>query len=122
MKNDIVVIDDDELTLEMLKRRLRNTPVRLQCFTDSQEAMEYLRNNGSDLLLVDHCMPRQSGLEVLQELASVMDFGEMRAFLCSAATLPGEISAQARSLGAATLSKDMYRDKSALLQLLLPEQ
>lgn len=121
MKDNIVVIDDDELTLDLIKRRLRNTSVRLQCFNDGQQAIDYLRDHDSDVLLIDHCMPKRTGLEVLRELAGVIDLTSTRTFLCSAATLPGAIATEAQTLGASTMTKDLYRDRAALLQLLHAE-
>ena len=121
MSNDIVVVDDDSLTLDLLKRRLRNSPVRLQCFTDGQEAVQYLSSHSSDLLLVDHRMPQQSGLDVLRELAGLTGFEFTRAYLCSAVELPAEILAEARALGVRTLSKELYRDTRGLLSLLISE-
>ena len=118
MSTDLVVVDDDELTLELLGRRLRNTTVRLQCFTDGGRAIRYLRDHESDVLLVDHRMPKQSGLEVLRELAGSSGLQSTRAYLCSAVELPADIAAEAHTLGAATLSKDLYRSTSDLLELL----
>lgn len=115
--NELVVIDDDELTLDLIARRLRGSPVRVKCFRDSELAIKCLTDHSGVVLLVDYNMPGQNGLEVLRKLACAMDFDFTRAYLCSAAELPDAIGAEARSLGVAIQSKDLYRNRDQLVEL-----
>lgn len=116
--DDVVVVDDDDLTLELIKRRLRDTPLNVRCFSDQEGALEYLDDHPTKVLLVDQRMPRQCGLEFLQELAERSGITATRAFLCSAIDLPDSIRVAARSLGVRTLNKDVYQSKEKLEALL----
>lgn len=122
MNDDIVLVDDDELTLELVKRRLQKTAIRLKCFSDGEQAIEYLSDNASSVLLIDYRMPKLNGLEVLRKLALANRLLPARAYLCSAAELPSNIRDEALSIGARILSKDSYRKTDDLLNLLAGNQ
>lgn len=116
--DDIVVVDDDALTLELIRRSLRGTDLKLRCFTDELSALSYLESHATRVLIVDQRMPRLDGLELLLRLANGAGAGAGRVYLCSAVQLPERIRAGARKLGARMLSKDVFRSKTAFLELL----
>lgn len=118
---DVVVVDDDELTLELVKRLLRGTGFSVRCFSDPDDALAYLEVQPAKVLLVDQRMPRQCGLEFLKRLAKQKRFAASRTFLCSATKLPDSVSAAARDLGANTVTKDIYQSTAKLMALLLGE-
>ena len=117
MMVDVVLVDDDELTRELVVRRLRKTALRLQCFDSGESALQYFQNHTTDILLLDYRMPRQNGLEFLRELARMKYSPVDRTYLCSAAPLPAAIVAEARSLGASTLPKSVYRNADQLVEI-----
>lgn len=115
---DVVIVDDDDLTLELFRRMLRNTKLQFQCFSSGDQALAYLSANSSRIIFVDERMPRMQGLELLQRLTSGAMNLKSRMYLCSAIQLSEETCAAAKLLGAATLTKDIYRDKQGLLNLI----
>ena len=68
---DILVIDDDDLTAELVERALRNEPGHFRIVTahDGFEGLEKLRSSSPGaakrpmVVLLDLNMPRMSGLE-----------------------------------------------------------
>ncbi len=116
--NDIVVVDDDTLTLELVKRNLRNTDLRLKCFDDEIRGLSYLRNHTTRILIVDQRMPRLDGLDLLQQLIETTDVVPIQMYLCSIVPLSDDICARAQLFGARPLLKDTLRSKEALLALL----
>ena len=118
LPDDMIIVDDDELTLELAKRRLRDSDIRLKCFNDEESALAYLRTHSSRVLMVDQRMPRMQGLEFLRRLSENTSFDMTRAYLCSTVELPKSICDAAREFGAHVLSKDVYRSKAGLLKLL----
>ena len=116
--DDIVIIDDDLLTLEFAKRSLRGTAVKLSCFSDALNALAYLQQHTPRVLLVDHRMPCLDGLELLQQLADSNAELATSTFLCSDAALPGNLCAKAAELGAKPMLKDALRSKTDFLELL----
>lgn len=59
----IVVADDDRVTRTMLERVLTANGYRVETVADGQAAVARAAEGDLDLLLLDHVMPRMSGLE-----------------------------------------------------------
>ncbi len=69
MNYTIIVIDDYEDTLELLKYNLSKEGYSVQTFSDSQVAFDYIcKHTAIDLVLTDWMMPRLSGLELSKRL------------------------------------------------------
>ncbi|MGE5857362.1 MAG: response regulator transcription factor [Solirubrobacterales bacterium] len=67
----LLVADDSETVLLMLQRRLEMEGYEVVTATDGVEALERLREAGTnepDVILLDAMMPNKSGTEVLEEL------------------------------------------------------
>ena len=118
---DIVVIDDDQLTLDLLRGKLRRVGAAVCCFEDCEEALAYLSDYDVPVLLVDHRMPGVSGIEFLEQLHLL---GNMppTVFLASAIELPADVAIAAERLGVHFLSKDYYRDAAGLCALISQHQ
>lgn len=113
----VVVVDDDELTLEMVRRSFRQTPVQLLCFAHELEALDYLQEYSPDLILIDHRMPKLDGLQLLSQLVKLDALRPSSAYLCSSVMLPDAVRVEALRLGVRPLLKDVYRDKDTLLMM-----
>jgi CheY-like chemotaxis protein/anti-sigma regulatory factor (Ser/Thr protein kinase) len=64
----ILVVDDDRTTLHVLRNVLSNAGFEVSVAPDGVAALEALREESFDLLLLDVWMPRMNGLEVLAKL------------------------------------------------------
>ncbi|MGA1847000.1 response regulator [Deferribacter abyssi] len=68
-KKHIVAIDDEESVLINLEKKLKKF---LECnfygFKNSDEGLNFIRENPVDLILLDLLMPEKSGFEVLSEI------------------------------------------------------
>ena len=67
----VLVADDSETILLLLRTRLEIAGYEVETANDGQEVMEAMRSPGDispDLLLLDAMMPRKSGIEALREL------------------------------------------------------
>lgn len=116
--DDIVIVDDDLLTLELVERKLRDTNFNFRCFSDELSALAYLQNHTTRVLLIDHRMPRLDGVDLLQRLNDGNCVPVTRVYLCSAAVLPADVCAKAQQFGARPLLKDIFRSKKEFLELL----
>jgi DNA-binding NtrC family response regulator len=65
MKEKILIIDDDRVYCELLKRYFAEE-YAVTVFTDPEEAVEYLKQNYTDIVLTDLSMPKLDGLEILR--------------------------------------------------------
>lgn len=68
----VLVADDSETILLLLRTRLEMEGHEVETATDGQEVMDTMHASGAqsgpDLLLLDAMMPRKSGIEALREL------------------------------------------------------
>ena len=64
----LLVVDDNELNRDMLRRRLERLGYRVSCAENGIEALKLLRTESFDLLLLDIVMPLMDGFEVLEQL------------------------------------------------------
>jgi two-component system, NtrC family, response regulator HydG len=65
-KYHIVVVEDERPNLESLERILRSDGAEVCCFTDPRDALAFLRQGQTDLLLTDLRMETWSGLDLLE--------------------------------------------------------
>ena len=67
-KPQILVVEDEPLSQDMLTRRLSSRGMRVATVSDGAACIEWLRANVPDLILLDIQMPKMTGLEVLTEV------------------------------------------------------
>ena len=60
----IILIDDDQNILTSLEMVLKSAGFAIEAFTDGLDAINYIRDNGAEIVLLDIKMPRIDGLEV----------------------------------------------------------
>jgi len=61
MKKRILVVDDEEDIVAVLKARLENSGYEVECAYDGQEGLEKIRANKPDLAIFDIMMPKING-------------------------------------------------------------
>ena len=69
MRQEIVIIDDDNITIEILKSAL-SQEYDIHCFTDPVAGQNYVLEHCPDIVLLDINMPERNGLEICQDIKS----------------------------------------------------
>jgi CheY-like chemotaxis protein len=64
----ILLIEDEELIVILLKRKLEKEGYKVSVANNGVEGMEQMREDKPDLILLDIIMPRMGGFEVMQEM------------------------------------------------------
>ena len=67
-KLHVLVADDDQDFAESLAEVLELRGLEVEIVFNGEEAITRIVSNGIDVLVLDLCMPKKSGLEVYQEL------------------------------------------------------
>jgi len=67
-KPQILVVEDEPLSQDMLTRRLSSRGMRVATVSDGQACIDWLKSNVPDLILLDIQMPKMTGLDVLVEV------------------------------------------------------
>src|SRR3972149_3862084 len=68
MAKKILIVDDEEDIVNLVRMILEDAGYQVYASTDGREALEKLRKDTYDLVLLDLMMPFFSGWEVLKEL------------------------------------------------------
>lgn len=66
----ILVVDDDFNLCNLLTDELSMVGYKTHFFTNGSDALEYLKNNSVNLLILDLNMPVINGFDVLKELST----------------------------------------------------
>ncbi|MDP2645547.1 MAG: type II/IV secretion system protein, partial [Desulfobacterales bacterium] len=69
-RDRILVVDDDETIREYVKTLLEADFFEVFLAVDGFDAMEKILQNPPDLMVIDHMMPKMSGIELIQKLKS----------------------------------------------------
>jgi len=67
LSSTILVVDDDTVVLDSLKRLFRVEDYEIVTAENAEEGLRQLEQNKIDLIVSDYKMPGRSGLEFLQE-------------------------------------------------------
>jgi len=67
-KKTILVVDDEQEFLDIIKMRLEANNYDVIAATDGKEALDKIKNNKVDAVLLDILLPGMNGLEVLKKI------------------------------------------------------
>ena len=88
----ILVVDDSEVTLEVLERHLSASGYLVDCATGASMALELLESEPFDLLVTDLKMPGMGGMELVR--AARERHPDLTAMMITGyATVPGAVEA-----------------------------
>ena len=68
MGKKVLVVDDEKLIVKGIRFSLEQDNMEVDCAYDGEEALEKVRNNQYDIILLDIMLPKLSGLEVCQQI------------------------------------------------------
>ncbi len=67
-KKQILAVDDDPFSLLLIKEYLKNLDVSVYSVKNGKEAVEFCRNNKTDLIITDILMPVMDGIAAINEI------------------------------------------------------
>ena len=91
----LLVVDDNEGNRDMLSRRLRHEGYTVETAENGRKALEMIKSQPVDLVLLDVMMPEMNGYEVLEELKSDSTLRDIPVIMISAL---GEIESVVRCI------------------------
>ncbi len=68
MAKKILVVDDEKLIVKGIRFSLEQDDMEVDCAYDGEEALEKVRTNKYDIVLLDIMLPKLTGLEVCQQI------------------------------------------------------
>lgn len=88
----ILLVEDDPFLSSLLKNRLLKEGFDVSLAKDGEEALEFLKLNKPDLILLDLILPKKSGFEVLEEIKKDPQFGKLSIIIVSNLGQPEDIT------------------------------
>ncbi len=64
----ILLVEDDIFLSSLLKKRLEKETIEVILAKDGEEALDLLKTNKPNLILLDLILPKKSGFEVMEEI------------------------------------------------------
>jgi len=80
----VMVVEDDEMSRELLSRRVSRAGYQVTTVEDGQSAIDALEKNPVDLVLLDIMMPEINGFDVLQHIKQDVNLADMAVIMISA--------------------------------------
>lgn len=84
LKGSILVVDDNAVIRQIMKMALENGEHQVTLASDGQEAIDLMQANFFDLILLDIMMPKMSGFQVLEYMATVPELAAIPVIVVSA--------------------------------------
>ena len=69
----ILVVDDTEMNLTVVKGLLKRTQIQIDTAVSGYQCIDMVKKNTYDALFLDHRMPGMDGIETLAELKKLTD-------------------------------------------------
>lgn len=71
MKSKLLILDDDDSILQLLAAVFEDEDMELFLETDSEAAVQRVVFDHPNVAILDICLPKKSGLEVLKEIKQI---------------------------------------------------
>ncbi len=79
----VLVVDDEKLIVKGIRFSLEQDGMWVDCAYDGEEAIDFVRNNEYDMILLDIMLPKKDGFEVCQ---AIREFSKVPIIMLTAKT------------------------------------
>lgn len=73
MAKKVLVVDDEKLIVKGIRFSLEQEGMQVDCAYDGQEALDMIKENSYDVILLDVMLPKWNGYEVCQQVREFSD-------------------------------------------------
>lgn len=99
MPQKILIIEDEEIMLGLLQRKLTTEGYEISVARDGEEGIRVMKEVKPDLVLLDIIMPKMGGFEVMEEMNKDKELKKIPVIVISNSGQPVELD-RAQNLGA----------------------
>jgi len=99
MSKKILIIEDEEILLGLLQKKLKQEGYEVLIARDGKQGLRMMRKTKPDLILLDIVMPKMGGFEVMEEMGKDEDLKKIPVIIISNSGQPVELD-KAKRLGA----------------------
>lgn len=117
MAKKILLIEDEELIIKLLQKKLISDGYDVSVAIDGEEGLETAKKLKPDLILLDIIMPKKNGFEVLEEMNKDPEMQKIPVIIVSNSGQPMELD-RAQRLGVKDwLIKTEFDPKEVLVKI-----
>ncbi|MFH1462722.1 MAG: response regulator [bacterium] len=98
MPQKILLIEDEEIMLDLLQRKLDQEGYEVSVARDGKEGLEKIKEIRPDLILLDFVMPKMGGIEILEEMEKDEELKKIPVIIISNSGQPVDLE-RAKELG-----------------------
>jgi len=99
MAKKILLVEDEEIMIDLLQKKLTKESYETSVARDGQEGLEMMKEVKPDLILLDIIMPKMGGFEVMEEMAKIKELKKIPVIVISNSGQPVVLD-RAQKLGA----------------------
>lgn len=99
MAKKILLIEDEEIMIDLLQKKLTKEGYEISVARDGEEGLKAMREVKPDLILLDIIMPKMGGFEVMEEMGKDKNLKDIPVIVISNSGQPVELD-KAQKLGA----------------------
>jgi CheY-like chemotaxis protein len=115
-KKTILIVDDDQVVLDTYREKFQGQGLKLEVVGNGHSAMQRLKKDPIDLVILDLCLPGMNGVEVLKNIRSEFDLRALPIIVFSNALL-GNLTRTALEAGATKCATKADTTPAQLLDL-----
>jgi CheY-like chemotaxis protein len=101
----ILVVEDEEETVELFSEMLKVSGYQVVSSSQGKQAIEMIKEQPPNGIVLDMMLPEVSGLEVLRFLHQTPEFSQIPVIVVSAKSLPSDVKAGLDAGATAYLTK-----------------
>jgi len=98
MAKKILLVEDEELIIKLLQKKLLSEGFDVILATDGEEGINKIKEHKPDLVLLDIVMPKKGGFEVLEDINQDQELRNIPVIIISNSGQPMELD-RAQRLG-----------------------
>lgn len=99
MAKKILIIEDEEIMIRLMQRKLIQEGYEVSVARDGKEGLEAMREIKPDLILLDIIMPKMGGFEVMEKMQESKELKKIPVIIISNSGQPVELD-KVKKLGA----------------------
>jgi DNA-binding response OmpR family regulator len=100
MNKKIVIIDDDQITLKILKKLLSQDDFQVFCALDGKSGYELIQSEKPDIVISDLLLPKIHGLDLCQKIKEDPNLKRTKVILMTATYKTAAFKREIRESGA----------------------